>query len=119
MTSKKAKKDAENLAAVLAKIPNMFGAEAALGMRLHEIIMSAAPELKPRLWYGMPGYAKDGPVLVFIRKDDYLTFGITEKANIQLAADAADQLMPNAWFLNDLDAATEARIAAIVRSAVA
>ena len=26
--------------------------------RLNEIITKAAPELKPRLWYGMPGYAK-------------------------------------------------------------
>jgi uncharacterized protein YdhG (YjbR/CyaY superfamily) len=25
--------------------------------RLHEVIREAAPELEPRLWYGMPGYA--------------------------------------------------------------
>ena len=59
----------------------MFGPHAAIGERLHEIIMETAPELKPRLWYGMPGYAKDGPVLVFFRKDAYGTFGITEKSN--------------------------------------
>ena len=116
--SKTAKKDADNLQAVIEKIPQMFGEDQAAGLRLHEIIMAAAPELKPRLWYGMPGYALKGPVLVFIRKDDYLTFGMTEKANISLDADATDQLIPNAWFLHELDEATEARIAEIVRKAV-
>ena len=118
MATKRAKKDADNLAAVLDKIPQMFGDQAASGLRLHEIIMEAVPELKPRLWYGMPGYAKSGPVLVFIRKDVYLTFGLTEKANITLEEDAADQLIPNAWFMRELDAPTEARIAEIVRKAV-
>lgn len=118
MSTRKARKDADNLAAVLEKIPNMFGAQTAIGERLHEIIMAAAPELKPRLWYGMPGYAKAGPVLVFMRRDDFVTFGITEKANIELAAGATDQLIPNAWYLKALDAATEARIAEIVRRAV-
>lgn len=118
MSTKKGKKDADNLAAVLEKIPKMFGSRTAIGERLHEIIMGAAPELKPRLWYGMPGYAKDGPVLVFIRMDDYVTFGITEKANIELEAGATDQLIPNAWFLTELDTATEVKIADIVRQAV-
>lgn len=121
MPSKKEQKEAKNLAAVLEKIPKMFGDEAAAGFRLHEIILEAAPELKPRLWYGMPGYAKatSKPVLLFIRKDKYLTFGMDEKANITLDADASDKLMPHSWFIAELDAATEARIAEIVRAAVA
>ena len=119
MPSKKAKKDADNLAAVLEKIPQMFGEDADIGLRMHNIIMEAAPELKPRLWYGMPGYAKGAskPVLVFIRKDDYLTFGLTEKANLLIDEDAPHKLTPNAWFLTELDDATEARIAEIVRAA--
>ena len=99
----------------------MFGAEAAVGRRMHDVIMAAAPALKPRLWYGMPGYAtgRSKPVLVFIRKDDYLTFGLTEKANLPIDEQAPDGLIPNAWFLKtELDAATEARIAEIVREAV-
>ncbi len=120
MATKTAKKDADNLAAVLEKIPQMFGDQAALGLRLHETIMAAAPALKPRLWYGMPGYAlgRSKPVLVFIRRDDYLTFGLTEKANIVLDEGATDQLIPNAWFMRELDAPTEARIAEIVQVAV-
>ena len=117
MTSKKAKKDADNLAAVLEKIPQMFGPETAIGERLHDIIMETNPNLKPRLWYGMPGYALKGPVLVFIRKDDYVTFGLTEKANLPIDENAPDKLIPNAWFLTELDEATEARIGEIVRVA--
>ena len=117
----KADKDADNLAAVLEKIPQMFGEDAATGQRLHDIIMAAAPALKPRLWYGMPGYAlgRSKPVLVFIRRDDYVTFGLTEKANLPLDEGAPDRLIPNAWFLKaELDGATEARVAEIVRGAV-
>ena len=118
--AKRAKKDADNLRAVLDKIPQLFGDEAATGLRMHETIMAAAPQLKPRLWYGMPGYALGAskPVLVFIRRDDYLTFGMTEKARISLPADATSQLIPNAWFLHELDAASEAAIAEIVRGAI-
>ena len=119
MASKKADKDADNLAAVLEKIPQMFGEDADIGLRMHEIILEAAPKLKPRLWYGMPGYARgrSTPVLVFIRKDDYLTFGLTEKANLLIDESTPDNLIPNAWFLTELDEATEARIAEIVRAA--
>ena len=117
MATKKAEKDADNLAAVIEKIPTMFGLHASMGERLHEIIMAADADLKPRLWYGMPGYAKDGPVLVFFRVDDYITFGLTEKANLTIEEGAKDQLMPSAWFLTDLDDATEAKIADIVRVA--
>ena len=66
----------------------------------------------------MPGYAKSGPVLVFFRMDKYVTFGITEKANLSVEEGATDQLMPSGWFLAELDKATEARIAEIVRKAV-
>ncbi|MGZ7049461.1 MAG: hypothetical protein ACXVHO_05590 [Methanobacterium sp.] len=31
--------------------------------RIHTIIKATAPELSPRLWYGMPAYAKDGNVV--------------------------------------------------------
>ena len=36
-----------------------------IAARLHEVITEAAPDLRPRLWYGMPGYAlaKKSPVL--------------------------------------------------------
>ena len=115
---RRAKKEADNLAAVLDKIPQMFGEQAAVGMRLHELIMSAAPQLKPRLWYGMPGYATKGPVLIFMRMDDYVTFGITEKASFERQQAAGEAMVANAWYIFELDAATEAEISEIVSWAV-
>jgi hypothetical protein len=62
----------------IAELP----AFADVAARLHEITLGAAPHLEPRLWYGMPGYArtKRSPVLCFFRVDgdDYVTFGLTE-----------------------------------------
>ena len=86
-----------------------------MGERLHALIMRTDPALRPRLWYGMPGYAKDGPVLCYFRADKYMTFGLTEKANFSREEGAPDQLMGCAWFFTGLDDATEARITAIVR----
>ncbi len=89
--------------------------------RLHELICESAPQLVPRLWYGMPGYApaKSKPVVCFFRVDgdDYVTFGLTEKANLVAEDDETPHLLPSAWFLTGLDEATEARISSIVRQA--
>lgn len=107
-------------AAVVEKISTL-PAFRDVAARLHEIVTQAAPELVPRLWYGMPGYArsKSSPVICFFRVDDdqYVSFGLTEKAN--LAPDDGDptSLMPAAWFLTELDGPTAERIAAIVRRA--
>jgi hypothetical protein len=89
--------------------------------RLHDIVLESAPDLKPRLWYGMPGYApaKSQPVICFFRVDgdEYVTFGLTEKANLVADDGGPEHLLPSAWFLTGLDDATEARIAAIVKQA--
>lgn len=106
-------------AEVLAKIAGWRAPYAAAGERLHRIVTAAVPALTPRLWYGMPGYARSArsPVLCFFRVDRYLTFGLTEHAHLRRDAGAADQLMASSWFIAELDAATEQRIAAIVREA--
>ena len=108
-------------AAVIAKIDAMKEHYRDMGKRLHEVIMETAPELKPRVWYGMPGYAKSAstPVLLFFRADDsYMTFGLTEKANFALEEGAAHKLMECAWFFTSLDAATEKKVATIVQKAL-
>lgn len=110
---------AELQAEVLAKIKQFSEPNRPLAKRVHELIMEAAPALHPRLWYGMPGYAntKDSTVLIFFREDEkYMTLGLTEGVTMEPATDAPDKLMPCAWFLTELDTATEQRIAEIVRS---
>jgi hypothetical protein len=118
--AKQARKHTDGGEEVLEKIAAMRAPYAATGKRLHALILESAPELKPRVWYGMPGYAKGaGPVLCFFRVDEkYMTFGLTEKAKHVRDEGAKDQLMASAWFFNDLNEATEKRIAAIVQRAV-
>jgi len=102
---------------VLAKIAEMPGPFAAMGKRVHAVIMAAAPHLVPNLHYGMPWYSRDGKRVCFFRVDRYMTFGLTEDATLQREPGAAHQLMTSAWFFRDLDAATEVKIAELVRAA--
>jgi uncharacterized protein YdhG (YjbR/CyaY superfamily) len=58
---------AEGERAVLAKLAELPEPDRVLGERLHAIITASAPALTPRLWYGMPAYARDGKVVCFSR----------------------------------------------------
>ncbi|HET9384255.1 MAG TPA: DUF1801 domain-containing protein [Gemmatimonadales bacterium] len=90
----------------------------ALGKRIHAIVMAAAPQLTPRLWYGMPAYAKDDKVVCFFQdaakfKARYATLGFSDKANLDDGA-----MWPTSFGLKALTAADETRIAALVKQAV-
>lgn len=110
-------KPASGDAAVRAKIAELPAKHRKVCARLHEVITEAAPALEPLLYYGMPWYAKDGVKICFFRADKLISFGLTEEATLGREAGAAHQLLPSAWYLTALDAATEARVAEIVRSA--
>src|SRR5437773_5945082 len=109
---------ADGESAVLAKIAEMPEPDRALCERLHAIIKACAPALSPRLWYGMPAYAKDGKVVCFFQsaqkfKTRYATFGFMHQANLDEGA-----MWPTAFALKELTAAEEARIGALVKKAV-
>jgi len=120
-SAKKAGGDAAVLGAkvesqVLDKIAAMPAPFSAMGERLHALILRSAPELQPRLWYGMPGYEKDGKTVCFFCADKkYMTFGFTQEANLAREEGAPHQLIESAWYFTALDDATEARLSAIVR----
>lgn len=118
MAEKKTKQPADAGAAVLEKVAAWPEPFRSIGARVHAVILDSVPELRPKLWYGMPGYSRGGPVLCFFRFDDgYMSFGLTEKAHHSVEDGASDQLMGSAWFLTRLDDATERRISEIVRKA--
>ncbi len=104
-----------NAGAVLGKIAKFSDKYRPVAERLHALIMGAEPTLQPKLWYGMPGYAKteDGPVILFFREDKYISFGLTENANINVDGFG---LVESAWFLTELNGATEKKISSIVRN---
>jgi uncharacterized protein YdhG (YjbR/CyaY superfamily) len=109
---------ADEESAVLAKIAEMTESDRVMGERLHAVIKASAPVLSPKLWYGMPAYAKDGKVVCFFQnaqkfKTRYATFGFNDAANLDEGG-----LWPVAFALKELTDAEEARIGALVKKAV-
>jgi len=108
----------EGESAVLAKIAEMREPDRTMAKRLHTIIRESAPTLTPRLWYGMPAYAKDDKVVCFFQaaakfKTRYATFGFSDKANL-----GEGNMWPTGFALKGLTPAEEAKIAALVKKAV-
>jgi uncharacterized protein YdhG (YjbR/CyaY superfamily) len=110
--------DAEGDSEVRAKLAEMPAAERALGERLHALIKASAPGLSPKLWYGMPAYAKDGKVVCHFQnagkfKMRYATLGFSDAAKIDEGA-----MWPVAYAITKLTPADEAKIATLVKKAV-
>jgi uncharacterized protein YdhG (YjbR/CyaY superfamily) len=110
--------DADGESSVLAKIASMAASDRAMAKRIHAIIKTSAPALEPRLWYGMPAYARDGKVVCFFQsaqkfKTRYATLGFSDKANLDDGA-----MWPTVFALKALTAAEEAKISALVKQAV-
>ena len=103
---------------VLAKIAEMEGADRAMAERVHAVVTSAAPDLAPRLWYGMPAYARDGKVVCFFQaaskfKTRYATLGFQHDAKLDDGA-----MWPTSFALTEVTPEVEERIAALVKKAV-
>ncbi|MET9856935.1 DUF1801 domain-containing protein [Streptomyces sp. NPDC006450] len=114
----KAEKAAEEARDVLAKIAEMQEADRVLAERIHEIITTAAPDLAPKLWYGMPAYARDGKVVCHFQsaekfKSRYATLGFSDQAALDDGA-----LWATTFAVRELTAAAEERISALVTQAV-
>lgn len=111
-----AKADAES--EVLAKIAEMEAADRVVAERLHDIVKANAPALSPKLWYGMPAYARNGKIVCFFQgaqkfKTRYATLGFNDQANLDEGT-----MWPTAFALTELTAADEARIGALIKKAV-
>lgn len=101
---------------VLAKIAEMPEPYRAIGKRLHTLIKASSPVLSPKLWYGMPAYARDGKVICFFRGDKnerYMTFAFTEEANLDQG-----NLWPTSFALKELTTTEEAKITDLLKKAV-
>ncbi len=104
-------------AAVLGKIAEMEDSDRALAEQVHQVITHAAPGLEPRLWYGMPAYAKDGKVLCFFQpakkfRSRYATLGFNDVAALDDGA-----MWPCAYALTTLTAADEKKVRALITKA--
>ena len=111
-----AKVDTE--AEVLEKIAEMPQPDRSLAERVHAIVKATAPELTPKLWYGMPSYYKDGKNVCFFQpaakfKSRYPTFGFNDVANLD-----DGNMWPTSFALTKLTATEEKKLAALVKKAV-
>jgi uncharacterized protein YdhG (YjbR/CyaY superfamily) len=109
---------AEGERELLTKIKEMPPSDRAMAEKIHSIVTSAAPDLWPRTWYGMPAYTKDGKVICFFKSADkfktrYATFGFEESAQIDVGT-----MWPTSFGLTKLTPADEKKIAALVKKAV-
>ena len=108
----------QHAADVAENIASMEPHDRAIGERIHELVMKAAPELAPKTWYGMPAWYKDGKVICFYQasgkfKVRYSTFGFDVAANL----DDGD-MWPTGFAVIEMTPAVEKRITELVTRAV-
>jgi uncharacterized protein YdhG (YjbR/CyaY superfamily) len=107
------------LKSVMDAIAALGDDDRALAEGLHEVVCEVAPDLVPKTYYGMPGYANaDGKIVVFLQpagkfKTRYSTVGFEGPAKL----DDGD-MWPTAFALLALTPTTRARLAELVARAV-
>ena len=116
--AKELKAAADGETAVRDALAGMSPKDRAIGKRLHELVKETVPELTPKTWYGMPAYAKDGKVVCFFRdagkfKERYSMLGFNDPANLDDGA-----MWPVAFALEEIKAADETKIRALLKKAV-
>jgi uncharacterized protein YdhG (YjbR/CyaY superfamily) len=111
-------KKADEWQAVLDSIARMAPDDRALAERVHATVTSAAPQLSPKTWYGMPAYADDSgkPVVYFQDaakfKARYATLGFNDAATLDDGA-----MWPVSYALTAWSPAVERSVVALVRAA--
>jgi len=101
------------------KIAEMEEPDRSMAKRIHEIVTSAAPELTPKTWYGMPAYANaEGKSICFFQAASkfgarYATFGFQPDATLD-----DGNMWATSFALVKLTAAEEKKITALVKKAI-
>jgi uncharacterized protein YdhG (YjbR/CyaY superfamily) len=104
--------------AVLAKLATFPQPDRGLGEKIHAIVRTNAPDLSPKLWYGMPAYARNGKVVCFFQnaskfKYRYSTLGFLDAANLD-----DGPVWATNFAVKELTPAAETKIARLVKKAV-
>ncbi|MEV1129640.1 hypothetical protein [Agromyces sp. NPDC049794] len=105
--------------AVLDAIAELEPDDKALAEGFYRVVTEVAPDLVPKTYYGMPGFAKaDGKMMLFIQpakkfNTRYATIGFEDKANL----DDGD-LWPVAFAVRNWTPAVEQKLTELVRTAV-
>jgi uncharacterized protein YdhG (YjbR/CyaY superfamily) len=112
-------KKAEEAQACLDAIAGLPDDDRALAERVHTLVSEAAPDLRPRTWYGMPAYVdENGKVVCFFKPASkfgtrYATLGFNDVARL----DDGD-MWPTEYALTRMSATVATTIETLVRKAV-
>jgi uncharacterized protein YdhG (YjbR/CyaY superfamily) len=112
-------KKAEEAQACLDAIAAMPDDDRALAERVHTLVNQAAPDLRPKTWYGMPAYVdEDGKVVCFFKPASkfgarYATLGFNDVAHLDDGT-----MWPTEYAVTGMSATVAATIDKIVRKAV-
>ena len=107
------------LKSVLTAIAGLDDADRALAEGLHKVVSEVAPDLVPKTYYGMPGYANgEGKIVLFIQpagkfKTRYSTVGFEDRAKL----DDGD-MWPSAFALVNWTPEVEKKLTALVKAAI-
>ena len=105
--------------AVLEAIAALEPEDKPLAEGLYKVVSDVAPDLVPKTYYGMPGFANgEGKMVVFIQpakkfKTRYATIGFEDRANL----DDGD-LWPVGFAVREWTPAVEKKVSELVRRAV-
>ena len=100
---------------LFAKVAAMSPDEAAIATRLHELVMTHAPILAPKTWYGMPAWVRDGKVVCFFQAASKFasrinTFGFQDAATLD-----DGPMWPTSYALQAMTPEVEAQIVALLK----
>ncbi len=107
------------LKSVLDAIAKLEPEDKPLAEGLHKVVTEVAPDLVPKTYYGMPGYANaEGKIVVFLQpakkfKTRYATIGFEDRAQL----DDGD-FWPIGFAVRAWTTAVEKKVADLVRTAV-
>jgi uncharacterized protein YdhG (YjbR/CyaY superfamily) len=116
---RKASQKQEDLDKVLAEtIANLPDAEREMAEKIDAIVRKYAPILASKTYYGMPGWARNGKVCVFMQpaskfKTRYCTIGFDPTANLD-----DGNMWPTSFAILKIGPAEERKIIALVKQAV-
>lgn len=112
-------KRAAGTKAVRAAIEELEGSDRTIAERFYELVTEHAPDLVPKTYYGMPGFANaDDKMLVFLQpaskfKVRYATIGFEQSANLDDGT-----MWPTAWGVTELTDADAKKFVATLKKAI-
>lgn len=112
-------KRASGTKAVRDAIEKLEGSDRAIAEKFYELVTETAPDLVPKTYYGMPGFANaDDKILVFLQpaskfKVRYSTIGFEQPAKLDDAP-----MWPTAWGIREWTDADAKKFVATLKKAM-